>query len=188
MNVKPFLIYTFLWLSLSGCISVTPLETVDAAAPIGQASLPVFQGWYDGRAVYYLITDATDVTFARGMGANTASRLADTLTQQSRPAGTGKAAERVYVTEDPLQAKIFASAPRPIGSESKDANYSPVWQVFAVEWHPSALRHQLRSEEDVLSAMEHGLLTITATRNVINCPIIGEVDGTALPGVKIKKR
>lgn len=187
MKLKLFCFQLALLSLLAGCISNPPRQVMDASAPIGHASLPVYQGWYDGRAVYYLITDVTDATFALGMGANLSSRLVDTLSARQGPAGLGKATERVYVTEDPQQAKIFASAPRPIGPESRDQNYSPVWQVYAVQWSPSATRRQLRSEEDVLSAQEQGVLSVTPTNSVINCPIVGEVKGNNLPGVLIQR-
>ena len=66
------------------------------------ANLPLLQGWYEGKVVFYITTDVSDAGVAQEKGANFAPRLAYALPA----AGT--------------QSAVFASAPNPVGPLSRD--------------------------------------------------------------------
>ena len=172
--------------SLSGCSGFS-FASRDASAPVGRASLPVFEGWYSGHRVFYVITDISDLAMARSMGSNLSTRLSEGVPEhpgQSRPR---TALERVYVAEDAAQAKVFASAPNPIGPGSKDEDYSPLWLVVKFEWIDPGGKTILRSEADILKSAADGRLRLSKTDIVINCPILAFDDDRTLAGVMIHR-
>jgi hypothetical protein len=137
------------------------------------ANLPVLQGWYEGKAVFYITTDVSDAAVAKEKGANFAPRLAYALPLAGTQAATGRSAvDKVYAVTNFAQPAVFASAPNPIGPLSRDAAYSPLWQMVKVTWSGSASAYVLKSEEAVLDAQEKGLVTLQTTPVVLNCPII----------------
>lgn len=81
------------------------------------------------------------------------------------------------------QASIFASAPSPVGPGSRDATYSPLWQMVKVTWQPGRSPRELRAEEAVLDAAERGEVVLEPTPVVLNCPIVQRAGHGALPGV-----
>jgi hypothetical protein len=145
--------------------------------------LPLVAGWFDGQEVQYVTTDVSDPDAAVEMSANYVPRLANAIT----PPEPGKpgAVERIYRVANFTQGSVLPSIPSPTGAANRDRNYSPIWQVHLVRWADSAKPHLLRSEEEILSAEEKGLLTITRTNIVVNCPVIF-ARGSSLPGASIK--
>lgn len=51
-------------------------------------------------------------------------------------------------------------------------DYTPLWQVNLVTWRSGAVPRTLRGAGDVMKAMRHGLVTITRTTTVVNCPVL----------------
>jgi len=167
-------------LMASGCTSVHP-----PAGP-GQSSLPVLSGWFDGEEVFYITTDVSHADVAEAKGANFAPRLALAL-PEGRAVPGGSSVDKVYAVTNFKQASVFASAPFPMGSASRDVSYSPLWQMVKVTWAAGATPQILKSEEDVLAAVERGAATLEATRVVLNCPIVHRGSKGALPGVSITR-
>lgn len=174
-----------LLLVLSACASPESGER-NAQAPVGRASLPVFQGWYSNRPVLYLVTDISDPAMAQSMGSNLSPRLSASLPPSPRPADWQTVLEKVYATDDPAQAKIFASVPEPIGGRSKDANYSPLWQMVKFRWLNAKEKVVLHSEAEVLNAEAAGRVVLERTSIIINCPVVA-LDGQMLEGVRISR-
>ncbi|MCP5207222.1 MAG: hypothetical protein H7A01_08490 [Hahellaceae bacterium] len=143
-------------------------------------SLPVIGGWYEGTKVYYLTTDISDKELAAAMGANYVPRLEDAIPNYPKPPAVKTVLERVYVFPGKEQPSILASAPQPIGPNSHDNQYSPLWLVYEVSWNQGADKKEITSEEPLLAAEEKGLLTITRTRKVVNCPIVVSENGNSL--------
>jgi hypothetical protein len=162
----------------SGCATVLP-----AAGP-GQTSVPVLSGWFDGEEVFYITTDVSHADVAEAKGANFAPRLAWAL-PEDRTAPGRSSVDKVYAVTNFKQASVFASAPYPMGSASRDTAYSPLWQMVKVTWTAGATPRVLRSEEDVLAAVERGAAVLEVTRVVLNCPIVHRGAKGALPGVSI---
>lgn len=163
-----------LQLLLSGCVSVTfdrgRSETV----------LPVSKAWIDGRQVEYITTDVSDEAMATMLGVNFVPRLAEAARAQPGQS----LLERVYKFPNNEQESIFQSAPSPAGASNKDASYSPLWRVVMVRWNPSKPVRTLRSEEQLLAAVDSGEVKIEVTGVVVNCPVTRDAQGKALKGVR----
>lgn len=159
------------------------------AADAGSAArkvveLPLFPGWYEGREVQYVSTDASDAGAAAEMGANYVPRLANALV----PPAPGKptSVERIYKFINFAQGSVLPSVPEPVGSANRNRNYSPLWQVYMVTWNAGAKPRELRAEEEVLDAEEKGELTINKSNIVVNCPVVFFAGAGQLPGAAIK--
>jgi hypothetical protein len=172
------IVMAVLW--AGGCTTVQP-----PAGP-GQSSLPVLSGWFEGEEVFYITTDVSHADVAEAKGANFAPRLAYAL-PEGRAAPGRSSVDKVYAVTNFEQASVFASAPFPMGSTSRDTAYSPLWQMVKVTWAAGATPQMLRSEEDVLAAVERGAATLEVTRVVLNCPIVHRGPKGALPGVSITR-
>src|SRR5277367_4194753 len=113
-------------LLLSGCAAsgdIRKLQTI---------SMPVSSGWYNGERVYYITTDITDPPMARGAGVNLAVRMRDAIPTYPKPPEQKVVLERVYKFPNGEQDAVFASIPNPVGPLSSDAQYSPLWILYAV--------------------------------------------------------
>lgn len=157
--------------------SVTPGETAFV-------QLPLIPGWYAGRRVHYVTTDASDRDAAKAAGANYAPRLENAIADAAIP-GQRSALERIYAVSNFKQDSILPSTATPVGHESIDTAYSPLWLVHRVAWLPGGTPRTLRSEEEVLDAAENGLVTITPTRIIKNCPVIYSAQDGLLRGAKL---
>ena len=169
--------------AISACAG-TPLKGVRADAASATATLPMQSAWHNDRRVFYISTDISDSAMATMMGSNFAPRLADAVPSAVRQPGEKTALERVYKFPGDTQDAVFASVPDPVGPSSRDAAYSPLWQVFWVTWKSATPARVLKSEEAILAAEERGEVELTRTGIVINCPIVGS-DAGSLPGVTL---
>jgi hypothetical protein len=166
-------------LLLGACTTAPPL------AGTGQASIPVLRGWFDGEEVFYVTTDVSHADVADAKGANFVPRLADALPAGPPVPGRRSPVDKVYAVTNFKQESIFASAPFPMGSASRDTAYSPLWQMVKVTWAAGKAAQTLKSEEAVLAAVESGAVTLELTRVVLNCPIVHRGPKGALPGVSL---
>jgi hypothetical protein len=146
--------------------------------PALETVLPLQRAWVNGRQVEYITTDISDLAMAQAAGVNYAPRLRDAI--GVRPS----VLERVYKFAQDEQISVFQSAPQPVGPDSKDTSYSPLWRLTIVNWLKRDRMRELRSEEELLAAEERGELSIDVTAIVVNCPITKEVRGKALRGVR----
>lgn len=165
------------WAGLMACSSPPGLA---------QAHLPLQQAWFEEQAVLYVTTDVSDRQVARAKGANFAPLLIHALQDGAgRAAGRFGATARVYGFVNAHQPSVFASAPEPVGADNGSRAYSPLWQLAEVRWLRPDQARELRSEEAVLAAVEQGLLTVTLTQVVLNCPILWRPGQGGLPGVTL---
>jgi hypothetical protein len=148
-------------------------------------SMPVSLGWYKGERVYYITTDISDPPMARGAGVNLALRLRDAIPTYPKPPEQKDVLERVYKFPNGEQDAVFASVPNPVGPLSSDAQYSPLWILYAVRIVGGRNIELLSSEEDILAAQDAGKVTAVRTAIVINCPIIGTERDGLLPGMRL---
>ncbi|CAN5161755.1 hypothetical protein BH11PSE10_BH11PSE10_17040 [soil metagenome] len=168
-----------LLLIASACTSVAP------PSANGHALVPVLSGWFEGEEVFYITTDVSHADVAQAKGANFAPRLADALPVGKPVPGQPSSVDKVYAVTNFQQASIFASAPFPMGSTSRDTAYSPLWQMVKVSWTAGSTPQTLKSEEAVLAAADRGAVVLVSTRVVLNCPIVHRGPKGALPGVSL---
>lgn len=175
---------------LTGCGTVPAAHPVPAAHA-ERAHLPLLRGWFDGKEVLYVTTDASDAEVAREHLANHVPQLAHALADMPGAAGGSRrpgATSRVYGSTNFRQPSVFASAPEPVGHANRSAAYSPLWQLVKVTWRDPAQARVLRSEEEVLDAADKGFVVLEVTRVVLNCPIVHRGELGVLPGVTVDGR
>jgi hypothetical protein len=165
---------------------VVLLLSLGACACVPQVSLPLRFAWFEGRQVGYVSTDASDADVARELGINHAPRLAAAVPVDPAAPGQRHALERVYHFTDGAQINVFPSVPNPVGPDSTDRAYSPLWRVVEVAWTPGSTRRLLTSEEAVLDAVERGQLSLRVTRVVVNCAVVSVDGGRVLPGARLR--
>jgi hypothetical protein len=173
------LVLSALVVLMSACASPT------AVVPQATVQLPVLRGWFDGQIVFYVTTDASEAGAARKMKANFAPRLAQALPRGPQTPGQASALDKVYAVTNFEQPSIFASAPDPMGPESRDPAYSPLWRMVTVTWAVGQRPRELRSEEQVLAAAEAGQVVVEPTDVVVNCPIVHRGPGGGLEGAAL---
>lgn len=167
--------------ALAGCMHAP------ASPGLALVQLPVLKGWYEGEAVLYVTTDVSHADVAAAKGANFAPRLAHALPAGPPQPGRRSSVDKVYAVSNHQQPSIFASAPRPVGAASRDAAYSPLWQMVKVRWQPGRTPRELRSEEAVLDAAEKGDVALEPTPVVLNCPIVQRDGQGVLPGLVLPR-
>ena len=173
-----------LFFSLLTMLFVSGCSTLDAGRVPNAIVMPALKAWYEGRAVRYIATDVSNADVARMMGANTASRLSDALPTANAP-GVRNALERVYKFPDTGQPPVFPSIPAPLGPDSRDVAYSPIWRVVDVRWNAGRVARELKSEEQILAATERGDTSLAITAVVINCPVVWVEGQPLLPGTRL---
>lgn len=53
------------------------------------------------------------------------------------------------------------------------ASYSPLWQINTVTFKTGVTPYLLKSKADVDAAASKGNVTVTATKTIVNCPVLG---------------
>ncbi len=152
---------------------------------VGFVQMPLIGGWHDGQRVHYITTDASDMAAATKMSANFSPRLTNALPELPQTPGQRSALERIYAVTNFEQGNVLPSAPIPVGSTSNDKAYSPLWRMFKVTWVAGSTPKTLRSEEEILSAIDRGWVTMAATDIVVNCPVVNSARGGLLPGATL---
>jgi len=129
------------------------------------------RGWGpDGRTSYYIVTDATPSGPADMMGVVTSDATASLILS---PAAV-----------DLYQFKNGIVGSGPLGFQPGiasgalgDANYSPMWRIFLIEWVDPADAQLLENMGDILAYADAELITISLARpmnsdHIVNCPFI----------------
>lgn len=157
--------------ALTGALLLVVLMT-GCANVSDQAKLDLQQGWYQEQAVYYVTTDVSDAEMAKAMDANYTPRLLDAIPDYPKPPGQKTILERVYIFPNKEQKNVLASIPNPLGPNSQDLNYSPIWLLYKVNWLKGHPAQSLRSEEAIFEAQDQGWVEIERTNIVVNCPVV----------------
>lgn len=179
-----------LWLTaacliLAGC-STSPSTPINGR----QVLMPLKQGWFEGKEVFYVTTDASDAAAAKDLGANFSPRLAYALPSASIDRASNKppsSVDKVYAFPNFAQNNVFASAPKPMGYQSTESAYTPIWLMMTVTWKAGVSPRAMTSEEAVLDAAEKGLVLVASTGVVVNCPIVHRGADGGLPGVTMTR-
>jgi hypothetical protein len=181
--------YCLVWIIcaalLSGCSTIAPRAADGGSVITPSVTLPLTPGWFNDKKYYYINTDAWPRSLATQMGVNYAPRLMDSLPPRPKPPGLKTVLERVYIFPDDEQINILPSVPEPIGPDSTNEPYSPIWQAVAVRWLDREQQRELRSEAAVLDAEALGWVSVTVLDAVVNCAVIADDEGNWLPGSQV---
>jgi hypothetical protein len=142
------------------------------ASENGTVSMPISQGFVDGKIAYFIATDASSkeivssVSSTTSFKVNYAPSLADTP-QSSR--------QQAYVFingmkgEGSMESQMIVASALP-----EDGGYSPLFELNYVKWDANAANkiRVLKSVDEIMAAEKNGELTITKSNIVINNPII----------------
>ncbi len=129
------------------------------------------RGWGpDGRTIYYIVTDATPSGPAKTMGV------------VSSPSSANLIAHSGAVDLFQFKNGIIGSGPLGFqagiaGASLGDANYSPMWRIYLVEWNNEESAKILETKSDIDSFRVDELLSVSIARptnsdHIVNCPFI----------------
>src|SRR5438874_339446 len=143
--------------------SSTPsANSSESAAAIPTATtitLPVTYGYYDGHVDTMLSTDVSNKAQAGATHINYSAAM------RTLPANKYPALYRVSGSAAPNQPQVF-------GSEPGEDDYSPLWQEITVTWKAGVTPVLLTKDDQVKSLASKGMLTLSPTPIVLNCPIV----------------
>jgi len=160
---------------------VAPAHASDTDTASYTVELPLIPGWFKGKGILYLQTEASDPGLAQSQQANYVARLANAVS------ATPAAVDDIYHVTNYNQANVVPSAPQPEGPSNTNPDYTPLWQVSLVTWANPVQARLLTSEEDVLAAVAAGQVTIQKTNIVVNCSIIYSPQGGLFPQAHIRR-
>jgi ABC-type glycerol-3-phosphate transport system substrate-binding protein len=161
-------------LAAAACSKSTKSPTATSSSPTASASasesaaaiptattitLPVTYGFYDGHVDTMLSTDVSNKAQATALHVNYSAAM---LTQA---AGTYPSLFRV-------SGRAAAGQPQVFGSEPGKPDYSPLWQEITVTWKLGVTPVLLTKDDQVRELAGKGMLTLTPTPIVLNCPIV----------------
>ena len=129
------------------------------------------RGWGpNGETIYYIVTDATPSGPAESMGVVSSPSLSNLIANSS--------------AVDLFQFKNGIKGTGPLGfqpviagTSSGDANYSPIWKIYLVEWNDVKSSKILETKSDIDSFRADDLLSVSIARptnsvHLVNCPLI----------------
>jgi hypothetical protein len=167
--------------------SMTVASNLGSVLKLSNANLPLViplvRGLYDDKDVFYITTEVSDsdvaialtkftnfpVTFAPALAKTPATALAQIYVFKNGIAGSG----------------VLGFQPNVVDSIPTESKYSPLWKINFVEWKDPTTATVLGSDDDIADAATKGMITITPTNVVVNCPIVqwgGDKEGTVPAG------
>ena len=132
--------------------------------------IPLIKGYVDGKPIYYIATDSSDLKTAKkiteltGFKVNYAPILAETPKD---------VVGQIFVFKNGVKGDgPFYSQISVLSAKPGDRHYSPLYHVNLVEWKDERYAQELKSVEQILSAQEYGDLRIYKTGIVVNKPAV----------------
>jgi hypothetical protein len=83
---------------------------VSQAPGMGQVTLPLLRGWFEGEEAFYVTTDVSHADVAEAKGANILPRLAAALPAGRPEPGRRSSVDKVYAVTNFAQASIALAA------------------------------------------------------------------------------
>jgi hypothetical protein len=135
------------------------------------ATIPMHKGYYNGEAVYFIITDSSDETHAKIITENQGWKveLAPLLTNAPQGALSTTYMFTNGVEGDGVhgyQGEVFTSTP------TQPDVYSALTSHVHVTWNEGVTPTTLTSEDDILVAEANGRVTLKPLKVVLNMPQI----------------
>src|SRR5574337_514453 len=166
-----------------------PMESKDLGSVLKLSNanlplvIPLVKGLYDGKDVYYITTEASDSTIADALAKFTNFPVTFAPALAKAPASSQA---NIYAFKNGIKGGgVLGFQPNVVDSIPGESKYSPLWKINLVEWKNPSSATILGSEDDILSALDSGKITITPTTVVVNCPIVqwgGDKEGTIPAG------
>jgi hypothetical protein len=116
-----------------------------------------YKGYYDGHKDSYVITDVSSKSQAKALHINYSAALGSARNLPAQYFVTGPAAA--------AQIAVF-------GSEPGASDYNPLWLEVFVKWDAGVTPTLLTSDNQINALASKHELTLTATRIVLNAPIL----------------
>ncbi len=127
-------------------------------------TLALLTGYYDNHAVLFLATDSSDKNDAMSHHINYSASLAKSLSS----------ADDIYLVTN---GKYAGRGPV-FDSEPGESGYTPLWQEVRVTWKDPSKAVALGQDTQITDLAKKGMLTLTKTGIVLNCPIIAPLSGS----------
>jgi len=127
-------------------------------------TLALLTGYYDNHAVLFLATDSSDKNDAMSHHINYSASLSMALSS----------ADQIYLVtngKDAGRGPVFSSEPG-------ESDYTPLWQEVRVTWKDPSKAVALGQDTQITDLAKKGMLTLTKTGIVLNCPIIAPLSGS----------
>jgi len=129
------------------------------------------RGWGpDGKTIYYIVTDATPSGPAESMGVVSSPSSANLI------ANSG-AVDLFQFKNGIIGSGPLGFQPGIAGASLGDANYSPMWRIYLVEWNDVKSAKILETRSDIDSFHADDMLSVSIARptnsdHIVNCPFI----------------
>lgn len=148
-------------------VSENTIKLAKAEIPV---KIPLHQGLYDGKPVYFIITDSSNSDEGKQISDKQNWKVQTSLPLAQAPA---KFLTTTYVFTNGLPGKgtkgyqddVFSNTP-------SDKNYTPVSEIVKVRWGIGRTPEVLNSTKEILNASKEGRLMLTPTDIVMNMPQI----------------
>ena len=141
-------------------------------------TLPLTPGYANGHEVFYISTEASDRDLANLMTNWTGARVTYAPSLANTPPA---ALSNIYAFKNGIEGSgPLGFQPNVADSEPGDVNYSPLWRIVLVQWKEGVTPVELKSEQEITTALQEGKLTIEPTKMVVNCPFIQWEGGSLL--------
>ncbi len=133
-------------------------------------TLPLVKGYVNGNQVFYITTEVSDRNVAEHLTNISGSKVVYTPSLKFTPEN---ALAKIYEFKNGINGSgPQGFQPNVADSQPGDPAYSPLWMIQLVEWKPNVTAMELKSESEIIKAQKDGLLTISPTDIIVNCPFV----------------
>ena len=129
------------------------------------------RGWGpDGKSIYYIVTDATPSGPAEMMGVTSTPTSAKLIANSA-------AVDLFQFTNGIKGSGPMGFQPGIAAGAPGDANYSPMWRIFVVDWKDPTDAALLQTTDDINFYANEGKINVNLARpmdsdHIVNCPFI----------------
>jgi hypothetical protein len=133
-------------------------------------TFPLIKGYFNGNEVFYITTEASDKNVADHLTNISDSKVVYTPALKLTPEN---ALATIYEFKNGVKGTgPQGFQPNVADSQPGDPAYSPLWRVQLVEWKPNVTATELKSVSEIIKFQKDGLLTITSSDIIVNCPFV----------------
>ena len=129
------------------------------------------RGWGpDGKSIYYIVTDATPSGPAEMMGVTSAPTSAKLIANSA-------AVDLFQFTNGIKGSGPMGFQPGIAAGAPGDANYSPMWRIFVIDWKDQSSAALLQTTDDINFYTSEDKINVNLARpmdsdHIVNCPFI----------------